>query len=93
MINTHDAVRVGAVGGSDLAETFLPGSVSIISNSGNMVNTMASYLLSAGLGTSYGISIAVHVALILILLYIKCIDFTRILKIITEIFSSLQLLL
>ena len=56
MINTHDAVRVGAVGGSDLAETFLPGSVSIISNSGNMVNTMASYLLSAGLGTSYGIS-------------------------------------
>ncbi len=56
MINTHDAVRVGAVGGSDLKETFLPGSVTIISNSGNMVNTMASYLLSAGLGTSFGIS-------------------------------------
>ena len=56
MINTHDTVRVGAVGGSDLKETFLPGSVTIISNSGNMVNTMASYLLSAGLGTSYGIS-------------------------------------
>ena len=55
-INTHDAVRVGAVGGSDLSETFLPGSVTIISNSGNMVNTMASYMLSAGLGTSYGIS-------------------------------------
>jgi succinyl-CoA synthetase alpha subunit len=56
MINAHDAVRVGAVGGNDLLETFLPGSVTIISNSGNMVNTMASYLLSAGLGTSFGIS-------------------------------------
>jgi succinyl-CoA synthetase alpha subunit len=56
MINTHDAVRVGAVGGNELSETFLPGSVTIISNSGNMVNTMASYLLSAGLGTSFGIS-------------------------------------
>jgi succinyl-CoA synthetase alpha subunit len=56
MINTHDGVRVGAVGGSDLKETFLPGSVTIVSNSGNMVNTMASYLLSAGLGTAYGIS-------------------------------------
>ena len=55
-INTHDGVRVGAVGGSDLSETFQPGSVTIISNSGNMVNTMASYLLSAGLGTAYGIS-------------------------------------
>ena len=56
MINTHDAVRVGAVGGSDPAESFQPGSVAVISNSGNMVNTMASYLLNAGLGTSYGIS-------------------------------------
>ncbi len=56
MINTHDAVRAGAVGGTDLSGTFLPGSVTIISNSGNMVNTMASYLLSAGLGTSFGIS-------------------------------------
>jgi succinyl-CoA synthetase alpha subunit/citrate synthase len=56
MINTRDAVRVGAVGGSDPAESFVPGSAAIISNSGNMVNTMASYLLSAGVGTSYGIS-------------------------------------
>ncbi len=56
MINTHDAVRIGAVGGSDPAESFQPGSVTIISNSGNMVNTMASYLLNAGLGTSYGFS-------------------------------------
>ncbi len=56
MINTHDGVRVGAVGGTNPSESFRPGSVAIISNSGNMVNTMASYLFSGGLGTSYGIS-------------------------------------
>ena len=56
MINTHDAVRVGAVGGNSPSESFRPGSATIISNSGNMVNTMASYLLSAGMGTSFGIS-------------------------------------
>ena len=56
MINTHDAVRVGAVGGDNPAESFRPGCTAILSNSGNMVNTMASYLFSAGLGTSYGIS-------------------------------------
>ena len=56
MINTHDTVRTGAVGGDNPSESFLPGSTAIISNSGNMVNTMASYLLSAGMGTSYGIS-------------------------------------
>ena len=56
MINTHDGVRTGAVGGDNPQDSFSPGSVCIISNSGNMVNTMASYLLSAGMGTSYGIS-------------------------------------
>jgi succinyl-CoA synthetase alpha subunit/citrate synthase len=56
IINTYDTVRVGAVGGDSPSESFRPGSVAIISNSGNMVNTMASYLLSAGMGTSYGIS-------------------------------------
>jgi len=56
VINVHDAVRVGAVGGESPQETFLPGSACIISNSGNMVNTIASYLQSAGLGISYGIS-------------------------------------
>ena len=56
MINTHDAVRVGAVGGDRPGESFRPGTAAIISNSGNMVNTMASYLLSAGMGTSYGLS-------------------------------------
>ena len=56
LINTHDGVRVGAVGGSTPKESFRPGSAAIISNSGNMVNTMASYLLSGGLGNSFGIS-------------------------------------
>jgi len=56
MINAHDQVRVGAVGGDTPAETFRPGSVTIISNSGNMVNTIASYLQAAGMGTAYGIS-------------------------------------
>jgi len=56
VINAHDAVRVGAVGGDSPAEAFVPGSACIISNSGNMVNTIATYLQSAGLGVSYGIS-------------------------------------
>ncbi len=56
MINVHEKVRIGAVGGETPDETFLAGSACIISNSGNMVNTIASYLPSAGLGVSYGIA-------------------------------------
>jgi len=56
IINSRDQVRIGAIGGDNPAESFRPGSAAIISNSGNMVNTMASYLLSAGVGTSFGIS-------------------------------------
>jgi len=56
MINTYDRVRVGAVGGDSPEDTFKPGSVTVISNSGNMVNTISSYLFTAGMGTSYGIS-------------------------------------
>jgi len=56
MINTHDAVRVGAVGGDNPSDSFRPGCAAVLSNSGNMVNTMASYLQNAGLGTSYGVS-------------------------------------
>ncbi|MCP4707800.1 MAG: hypothetical protein GY869_04175 [Planctomycetes bacterium] len=56
VINSYDRVRVGAVGSDRPDESFKPGSVAIFSNSGNMVNTMASYLLSAGMGTSYGVS-------------------------------------
>ena len=56
MINTHDKVRIGAVGGDSPGESFKSGSVTVISNSGNMVNTISSYILSAGMGTSFGIS-------------------------------------
>ena len=56
MVNCHDQTRVGAVGGDNPAESFRPGSAAIFSNSGNMVNTMASYLQGAGIGTSFGIS-------------------------------------
>jgi succinyl-CoA synthetase alpha subunit/citrate synthase len=56
VINTHDHARVGAIGGDDPEETFLPGGATIVSNSGNMVNTIATYLASAGIGTSFGIS-------------------------------------
>lgn len=56
VINAHDKSRVGAVGGDSPEENFQPGSACVISNSGNMVNTIATYLQSAGLGISYGIS-------------------------------------
>lgn len=56
VINSHDRVRIGAVGGDSPEDTFRPGSVTVISNSGNMVNTISSYLLSIGMGTSFGIS-------------------------------------
>jgi succinyl-CoA synthetase alpha subunit/citrate synthase len=56
MINVWDHVRVGAVGGDEPEESFIPGSATVISNSGNLVNTIASYLASAGIGTSFGIS-------------------------------------
>jgi succinyl-CoA synthetase alpha subunit len=56
LINVHDRVRVGAVGGDSPDETFQKGSVCILSNSGNMVNTISTYLISSGMGISYGIS-------------------------------------
>jgi succinyl-CoA synthetase alpha subunit len=56
IINAHDRVRIGAVGGDSPDETFQKGSVCIMSNSGNMVNTIATYIKSAGLGISHGIS-------------------------------------
>ncbi|MCG8571571.1 MAG: hypothetical protein MJB14_15655 [Spirochaetes bacterium] len=56
VINVHDKTRIGAVGGDSPEETFKPGSITVISNSGNMVNTISSYLLASGMGTSFGIS-------------------------------------
>ncbi|NQT85694.1 hypothetical protein HQ560_02960 [bacterium] len=56
VINAHDQVRVGAVGGDTPEEAFHPGGATIISNSGNMVNTIATYMLSSGMGVHFGIS-------------------------------------
>ena len=56
VINVTDHVRIGAVGGDHPEEGFHPGGATILSNSGNMVNTMASYLQSAGIGVRMGIS-------------------------------------
>ncbi len=56
VINTHDHVRIGAIGGDAPEESFVPGSTTIISNSGNMTNTIAGYMLTAGLGTHFAIS-------------------------------------
>ncbi|NOY08093.1 MAG: hypothetical protein GXP33_04545 [Spirochaetes bacterium] len=56
IVNSYDMVRIGAVGGEAPENTFKPGSVTVISNSGNMANTISSYLLSAGIGTVFGIS-------------------------------------
>lgn len=56
VINATEHVRIGAVGGDAPEETFHPGSATLISNSGNMVNTLASYLYGAGIGTRLGIS-------------------------------------
>ena len=56
IINVHDHVRIGAVGGDTPEESFKPGSITIISNSGNMVNTISSFLASVGMQVSFGIS-------------------------------------
>jgi len=56
IINVHEKVRIGAIGGDSPDENFVPGSACIISNSGNMTNTIAGYLQSAGVGVSYGIA-------------------------------------
>ena len=56
IINVRDRTRIGAVGGDLPEEAFADGSVTIISNSGNLVNTIASYLKESGMGTAFGIS-------------------------------------
>ncbi len=56
MINVCDRIRIGAVGGNSPEEAFKTGSVSIFSNSGNMVNTIASYLNASGMGIAFGVS-------------------------------------
>jgi len=55
--DAHQHVRIGgALGGSHPAESLVPGSVAIYSNSGNFTTTIAVYLLTAGWGTTVSMS-------------------------------------
>ena len=55
--DAHQHVRIGgALGGSHPAESLVPGSVAIYSNSGNFTTTIAVYLLTAGWGTTVSLS-------------------------------------
>ncbi len=55
--DAHNRVRIGgALGGNSPAESLLPGSVAIFSNSGNFTTTIAVYLATAGWGTTASIS-------------------------------------
>jgi len=55
--DAHQHVRIGgALGGSAPAESLVPGSVAIYSNSGNFTTTIAVYLLTAGWGTTVSLS-------------------------------------
>ncbi|MEA3274158.1 MAG: CoA-binding protein [Pseudomonadota bacterium] len=57
LADAHQHVRIGgALGGSHPAESLVPGSVAIYSNSGNFTTTIAVYLLTAGWGTSVSLS-------------------------------------
>ncbi len=55
--DAHNHVRLGgALGGSAPEESLVPGSVAIFSNSGNFTTTIATYLLTAGWGTTVSLS-------------------------------------
>ncbi|MBF0453324.1 MAG: CoA-binding protein [Magnetococcales bacterium] len=55
--DAHNKIRLGgALGGTAPEESLIPGSVAIYSNSGNFTTTMATYLLTAGWGTTVSIS-------------------------------------
>ncbi len=55
--DAHQHVRLGgALGGSSPEESLVPGSIAIFSNSGNFTTTMATYILSAGWGSTVSVS-------------------------------------
>jgi succinyl-CoA synthetase alpha subunit len=55
--DAHQHVRIGgALGGSSPKESLVPGSIAIYSNSGNFTTTMATYILTAGWGTTISYS-------------------------------------
>ncbi|HEC15419.1 MAG TPA: CoA-binding protein [Sedimenticola sp.] len=55
--DAHHHVRIGgALGGNAPEESLVPGSIALFSNSGNFTTTIATYLLTAGWGTTASIS-------------------------------------
>lgn len=55
--DAHNHVRIGgALGGNAPHESLVPGSVGLYSNSGNFTTTIATYLLTAGWGTTVSVS-------------------------------------
>ncbi|MBF0162621.1 MAG: CoA-binding protein [Magnetococcales bacterium] len=55
--DAHNHVRLGgALGGSAPEESLVPGSIGLFSNSGNFTTTIATYLLTAGWGTTVSLS-------------------------------------
>ncbi len=57
LADSHNKIRIGgALGGSNPAESLVPGTVAIYSNSGNFTTTIAVYLLSQGWGTTTSVS-------------------------------------
>ncbi|MBF0283387.1 MAG: CoA-binding protein [Magnetococcales bacterium] len=55
--DAHNRVRIGgALGGSNPEESLVPGSIALFSNSGNFTTTIATYLLTAGWGTTVSLS-------------------------------------
>ena len=55
--DAHNHVRIGgALGGTHPAESLVPGTVAIYSNSGNFTTTIAVYLLTEGWGTTVSLS-------------------------------------
>ena len=55
--DSHQHVRIGgALGGNAPEESLVPGSIALFSNSGNFTTTIATYLLTAGWGTTSSVS-------------------------------------
>ena len=55
--DAHNHVRIGgALGGTAPEESLVPGSIALFSNSGNFTTTIATYLLTAGWGTTVSLS-------------------------------------
>ncbi|MBF0427856.1 MAG: CoA-binding protein [Magnetococcales bacterium] len=55
--DAHNHVRIGgALGGNAPEESLVPGSIALYSNSGNFTTTIATYLLTAGWGTTVSLS-------------------------------------